>query len=64
MQQRTGRVPACPCHGVPVAGGPARVWCPRSGRSFQADDPRLVDVVPLVDVVLPAAAGDRSAVAA
>ena len=59
MQEVTGRVRACPCHGRPVTGGPARVWCGVSGRSFQADDRQLV-AVPAV--VLPA--GGRTAVAA
>ena len=31
----------CPCHLLPLAGGPARVWCRVSGRQFQADDPSL-----------------------
>ena len=31
----------CPCHRLPVSGGPARVWCRVSGRQFQADDPCL-----------------------
>lgn len=26
-----------PCHGVASCGGPARVWCPECGRSYQAD---------------------------
>jgi hypothetical protein len=33
----------CPCHRLPVSGGPARVWCRVSGRQFQADDPKLSD---------------------
>jgi hypothetical protein len=45
MSEVTGRVPACPCHGRPVTGGPARVWCTESGRSFQADDVQLVAAV-------------------
>jgi hypothetical protein len=36
-----GRELCCPCHRLPVAGGPARVWCRVSGRQFQADDPSL-----------------------
>lgn len=65
MQEITGQGPVaghvlvCPCHGRPVTGGPARVWCPRSGRSFQADDPQLMS--PAVAV---AARGGRPAVAA
>lgn len=31
----------CPCHALPLAGGPAQVWCSRSGRSWHADDPVL-----------------------
>ena len=31
----------CPCHGLPIAGGSAQVWCSRSGRSWHADDPVL-----------------------
>lgn len=31
----------CPCHGLPLAGGPAQVWCSHSGRSWHADDPVL-----------------------
>jgi hypothetical protein len=31
----------CPCHGLPLVGGPAQVWCSGSGRSRQADDPVL-----------------------
>lgn len=30
-----------PCHREVCCGGPARVWCPRCGASYQADDPRL-----------------------
>lgn len=30
-----------PCHGVALAGGPARGWCPRCGTSYQLDDDRL-----------------------
>jgi hypothetical protein len=35
------REPCCPCHRLPVAGGPARVWCRISGRQFHADDAEL-----------------------
>lgn len=35
------RAQVSPCHDVACVGGPARVWCVRCGRSFQADDPRL-----------------------
>jgi hypothetical protein len=35
------RESCCPCHRLPVAGGPARVWCRVSGRQFHADDPGL-----------------------
>lgn len=31
----------CPCHGLPLAGGSAQLWCFRSGRSWHADDPVL-----------------------
>lgn len=31
-----------PCHREVCCGGPARVWCPRCGASFQADDPELI----------------------
>lgn len=31
-----------PCHCVEVTGGPAVVWCPACGRSFQADAPELL----------------------
>lgn len=58
MQKVTGRVLACPCHGRPVTGGPARVWCAESGRTFQADDSQLVVAVLL------AVGRSRSAVAA
>ena len=59
MKEVTGRVPACPCHGRPVTGGPARVWCAVSGRTFQADDPQLGSAVAVVPAV-----ARRTAVAA
>lgn len=31
-----------PCHCVEVTGGPAVVWCPTCGHSFQADAPELL----------------------
>ncbi|MQA03643.1 MAG: hypothetical protein GEV07_13295 [Streptosporangiales bacterium] len=31
-----------PCHREVCCGGPARVWCPKCGASYQADDPRLI----------------------
>jgi hypothetical protein len=37
----TPQEPTCPCHHLPLCGGPARVWCRISGRQFQGDDPRL-----------------------
>ncbi|HEX6514926.1 MAG TPA: hypothetical protein VF049_05100 [Nocardioidaceae bacterium] len=37
----TSIVRRTPCHGVALAGGPARGWCPRCGTSYQLDDDRL-----------------------
>lgn len=45
-----------PCHAHPLSGGPARVWCPTCGRTYQAAPAEVGTVPDASDPVADAAA--------